>query len=363
MNSPYEDNEVAFDPSEYEVPVSRKGGYAFDAGSSVGGLGADGVIYADTPSAMRQATDPQPVETRAQRRRTRRERIIARRGAFKWLPVCCSNDLVHGSWWFVVGSIIATLIPIVPLVDLFYPFWTTTGGSLPLLEDAATFGLLIASGVFFTFGSYAFVRATEEPPLRPLLISWSSTHLATDELLAAWLFLFATIPFVPFMAVYVYYNSDVLLYWGCLVASIIFVIATYFFVLACYPSEEARHQIIPYLTSFICSDKCWMKKHLANDWLAGTWIFYYATLLMCIGSVVMLVISLRSSEINHLEVFDWASSTLDSIIFLIGSAYFCAGSYSQEVVAEKPQKVEGFGPTHEYDPLLPARLHSKDRGV
>jgi hypothetical protein len=26
--------------------------------------------------------------------------IIQRRGAFKWLPVLCSNDLVHGSWYY-----------------------------------------------------------------------------------------------------------------------------------------------------------------------------------------------------------------------------------------------------------------------
>ena len=29
---------------------------------------------------------------------TRKEVIIKRRGAFIWLPVFCSNDLVHGSW-------------------------------------------------------------------------------------------------------------------------------------------------------------------------------------------------------------------------------------------------------------------------
>lgn len=29
---------------------------------------------------------------------TRKEVIKKRRGAFKWLPVLCSNDLVHGSW-------------------------------------------------------------------------------------------------------------------------------------------------------------------------------------------------------------------------------------------------------------------------
>ena len=273
-------------------------------------------------------------ESRANRRKNRRERILARRGAFKWLPVKFSNDLVHGSWWFVVGSVIATLIPAVPLVDLFYPFWETGSGSLPLLEDAAAFGLLIVSGFFFTLGSLAFVRATEEPAVRPLFGSWT-IHLATDELLAAWLFLFGTIPFVPFMAVYVYYNPDVLVYWGSLVASVIFVIACYLFVLACYPTEEIRQSVvIPQITKVLCGEKRWIQKHLANDWLAGTWIFFYGTLVVCIGAICLLILTMRTNSTNYLEIFDWASTTIDSIIFLIGSAYFCAGSYPQEARSE-----------------------------
>ena len=282
----------------------------------------------DRQSAMRQATEDIP--NKAERRRTRRQRILGRRGAFRWLPIKFHNDLVHGSWWFVIGSVVATLIPIVPLVDLYYGFWDTTGGSLPILEDAAAFGLLIASGVFFTLGSYAFLRATEEPPLPPML-SRFSVHMATDELLAAWLFLFATIPFVPFMVVYVYYNTDVLLYWGCLISAIIFVIATYFFVLACYPSdrEERRNQIVPMIVGCCCKSECWVKKHLSNDWLAGTWFFFWATAIVTAGSVFMLIYVIKEGGKNHLEIFDWATSTIDAIIFLIGSAYFCAGSYPQ----------------------------------
>jgi hypothetical protein len=33
------------------------------------------------------------------------QQIKMKRGAMKWLPVYFQNDLVHGSWWFVVGSI------------------------------------------------------------------------------------------------------------------------------------------------------------------------------------------------------------------------------------------------------------------
>lgn len=37
-------------------------------------------------------------------RRSKKERILAKRGAFKWLPVKMSNDLIHGSWYVVESS-------------------------------------------------------------------------------------------------------------------------------------------------------------------------------------------------------------------------------------------------------------------
>jgi hypothetical protein len=255
-------------------------------------------------SSMRLATDIPQEEDRRTRRKRRRRKIRDRRGAFEFLPVRCSNDLVHGSWWFVVGSVLAMLIPIVPLVNLFYPFWYSED-SLPLLSDAATYGLLIASGFFFTLGSLAFVRATEEPPLPPLFAKVSE-HLETDELLAAWLFLLATIPFPLFMAVYVYYNVHVLLYWGCLFASIMFVLATYFFVLTCYPSVEINYQLAPKIAVFLFGERSWINKHLSNDWLASTWLFFYATLVMTVGCSWMLILALYDG--SGLDIFDWATS-------------------------------------------------------
>lgn len=257
-------------------------------------------------SSMRLATDLS-VTDRRNRRRNRRKRVKDRRGAFGFLPVYCSNDLVHGSWWFVLGSIFATIIPIVPLVDLFYPFWPTNSRvKLPLLSDVTTFGLLIVSGVFFTVGSLAFVRATEEPPLRPLF-SKISQHLETDELLAAWLFLLATIPFPILMMVYINNDSHVMVYWGCFAASSLFVVATYLFVLTCYPQEDERNfQMAPQLSRFLFSENSWIHKHLSNDWLASTWLFFYATLVMVVGSVGMLFLVIFDGG-DDLEVFDWAS--------------------------------------------------------
>lgn len=160
---------------------------------------------------------------------------MTKRKVFRFLPVYCSNDLVHGSWWYVWGSVIATIVAIVPVIDSYLNFFNETDDTLAVFEFNLTWGLLICSGVFFTLGSLAFVRAFEEPKLPPL---FSCRHLATDKLLGAWLFLLGTIPSVPYAVVFFLLYPSELVYLCALVASVVFVLASYFFVLACYPNEN-----------------------------------------------------------------------------------------------------------------------------
>lgn len=163
------------------------------------------------------------------------DKIMTKRKVFRFLPVYCSNDLVHGSWWYVWGSVIATIVAIVPVIDSYLNFFNETDDTLAVFEFNLTWGLLICSGVFFTLGSLAFVRAFEEPKLPPL---FSCRHLATDKLLGAWLFLLGTIPSVPYAVVFFLLYPSELVYLCALVASVVFVLASYFFVLACYPNEN-----------------------------------------------------------------------------------------------------------------------------
>ncbi len=58
-------------------------------------------------------------------------------------------------------------------------------------------------GVMYTIGSWAFLRAVEHPPKKPLF-EWK--HFASDELFAMWMFAVGTIPSVPVMFLYVMYN-------------------------------------------------------------------------------------------------------------------------------------------------------------
>jgi len=169
----------------------------------------------------------------------RRLRILNRRGVFVWLPVLCSNDVVHGSWWFVWGSLIATIFPILVLLNPYIHIYESDEHSLPAIGYFVTWIMCVISGAFFTLGSCFFVRAFEEPPV-PALFRNGSRHFQTDELFAAWMFLFGTLPAVPYSLCWFIYDPHEVIYLGLLVASVVFVFCTYLFVLACYPSDKVR---------------------------------------------------------------------------------------------------------------------------
>lgn len=69
--------------------------------------------------------------------------------------------------YFVWGSVLWMLFPIVPLIDLYYPLFPSNEDAddtpLPLVENDANYGLLILSGLLFTIGSLFFVRCFSEP--------------------------------------------------------------------------------------------------------------------------------------------------------------------------------------------------------
>lgn len=168
---------------------------------------------------------------------SREEVLVQRRGAFRWLPVLFSNDLVHGSWWFVIGSALTMLFSIYPLVQKYSGDYSQQDDALPDTDYDITWAMMIICGFFFTLGSLAFVRAFEEPPKQPLFHNYK--HLQSDELLGAWLYLFGTLPSIPYMLVFFIVTPSAFYFLG-LLAAIIFSYASYLFVVACYPSDKVR---------------------------------------------------------------------------------------------------------------------------
>lgn len=70
----------------------------------------------------------------------------------------------------------------------------------------------------------------------------------------------------------------------------------------------------------------WIIKHLANDWMAGTWFFLWANVLLTIGSFLLLLVALGVG--NDAQIFVWFSGTLCSFLFLVGSFYYVSGKTS-----------------------------------
>lgn len=173
--------------------------------------------------------------------RSKKERIISKRGAFKWLPVAGSNDLIHGSWWFVFGSLGAVITAAVILQNKETPFWNDDDSALPGPSFIATWVLMCISGIFSTLGSLAFVRAFHEnPPMSPMFPNYY--HVQSDELLASWLFFLATIPFVPYCGIFLAaaHQENNLAFIVMLGLAIMASLGTLLFVRACYPTAQEK---------------------------------------------------------------------------------------------------------------------------
>lgn len=256
---------------------------------------------------------------------SRQEVIVERRGAFKWLPVLCSNDLTHGSWWFVWGSFAMVLTAIVPIIQQSVTLYQQEDDFLPAIDYDITWSLLISVGIFYTLGSLAFVRAFEEPPKLPLLHNYY--HFQTDELLGAWLFLIGTSPSVPYMFVFFSLSPSILYMTGLILAGVM-VFALMLFVLVCYPSDRVKKQENYLLPIFLrmFGARMWIVKHLANDWLAATWLILCVNTIFTFLSFLLMLVAMAIQTSSE-QIFVWTSGFINSLLFEIGSIYYVSGSY------------------------------------
>eukprot|EP01036_Dinobryon_divergens_P032404 gene32404-41983_t len=236
-------------------------------------------------------------------KRSKIERIRARRGSFKSLPVYFSNDLVHGSCYFpeMLGD---------------------DDSTLSAFRFRASWLLMILGGVSFTLGSLAFIRAMhDDPPMRALFPN--VYHIQSDELLGSWLFLFGTVIFIPYCMIFVVSTSSKLLYLGLLAVSIIVSVGSYLFVRACYPTEEEQMKIIKPISRvmcFFCLSRDWMKKHMPNDWLAGAWFIYWAMVFATVASFIILLYTIVFASL--VNKFVMGCGVFSNICFLFGALYF-----------------------------------------
>jgi drug/metabolite transporter (DMT)-like permease len=269
------------------------------------------------------------------------DQIVARRGAMKWLPSHpCNNDLVYGMWWFVWGSVLATIMPAIPLAtyEEMHPD-SVHNSNLDEESHLITYVLLMVVGLFYSVGSYALKRAVNEPPQKPIFGQCFSPncHFGTDELFGSWCFLIGTVAALPIVCVMSaldpsavqYYIAILFLLFACGICAV--------FCYSCYPSRIAsRKEILkPLLQRYGCmicccaSDGCPFERHFANDVLISAWLFLLGCLFITILSALLFVWAIATGDAN--AMFDFGIGTFDMLLFVVGSAYFVAGAYPSVV--------------------------------
>jgi hypothetical protein len=245
--------------------------------------------------------------------------------------------------WFVIGSIGVVFTALGVVVNKYYIFLDDDDSTLSKQGFVASWVLMAISGLFstlgkssrmiylniahrclslfrsffpshslmilYTTGSVAFVRAFhEDPPMRPLF-TWY--HFQSDELLASWLFFLATVPFVPYILIFLAEAEDhdhALFFLVALVFAVFICIGTLLFVRACYPSDKQHKDIIPVVAPYICccASKEWIDHHLMNDWIGGSWFFFWATEFATFCCGILFIYA--CFELSSLQVFIYGTS-------------------------------------------------------
>ena len=249
-----------------------------------------------------------------------------RRGAFEDMPVLFSNDLVHGSWWFLLGAVFITAAASVVLANSYNEVIGTDDSFLSRGAYRASWILMVMSGMFLTIGSFAFVRAMNDPPMRPL---FRCRHFATDELFGSWMFAVATLPGIPYCLIFLAYQRD-LTYLAMLVFAVLSFLGSCLFVRGSYPvaNESSKSKILSWLKC-CCGRRRFFTKHCATDWLVGCWLMFWSS---AVGTVGLFFFTVYYLYMGASSVANFANlcTFFDSIIFLVGAAYFVAGSYPPE---------------------------------
>lgn len=182
----------------------------------------------------------------------------------------------------------------------------------------------------FTVGSLFFVRCFLEPRVESFFHGFGGCweeHFESDELIAAWFFFFGSIPAIPIAIIYLISDPYAVENWGTFALSIMLVIGTYLFVLACYPTYKHNkdHQVCTVLMKWCFGKDANIIYHSQNNWLCGCWIFYWSSLISAIAAGIIFVMKLYAR--NYYEMYVFSITFLDCLIFTIGSAYFVSGSY------------------------------------
>lgn len=228
-----------------------------------------------------------------------------RRKAFDWLPTHFSSDLIHGSWWYLWSSVLSTLLCIGVLLNSYSLHFSGDGSTLPESAYRAAWWLMLISSVFFTLGSFLYIRVCNDPPIPPLCCFRCLDCLASDEIFAYWMFLFGVFPSIPYCMVYLVYSRERIYFWG-LISTLVVIFLMLLFILISSRSKPSdngsRNLFVRVMRAIMCNSR-FVETHLATDFLFLMWVCFWGSLVSLIVFVIFLIEEAATGSVSSLFLF------------------------------------------------------------
>ena len=90
-------------------------------------------------------------------------------------------------------------------------------------------------------------------------------------------------------------------------------------------------QPVTYFLCRCCCSRAWLDTHLPNDWLAACWLLLWASAAATFISLILLLYEISRND--ALLVFIMGTTLFECVACWIGSCYWVAGSYAEDIDA------------------------------
>ncbi|CAK9252420.1 unnamed protein product [Sphagnum jensenii] len=214
---------------------------------------------------------------------------------------------------------------------------------MPVSDSVAGYALLTVAGIWYTVGSYIFINCfrndyAEQKAKSVNILHSSSIFCRNDELIGIWCFLIGSLPFIPLMVIYVYYNPTSSSFQLALALVVFGIVGLFVYILAVAPEREdtclvrllkvldpclqiirKKHSEdveIRILTPCVEPLFCCFKRHVCTDWLIGSWIITIGCFLGVVGAICVMIYYIV--HFDPRSVYDYATGAFDYYSFSLG---------------------------------------------